>query len=111
MTVTVTGVLVYLAWVSSGVSYHRKWPVPPKWFRADIHCIGMYESGNGSDGRNLYGMLDGWRQAGGTGSASQASAGEQLYRAWLLYNWSRREFGDGWLPWKCCPGTARKCGF
>ena len=58
----------------------------------------MGESTDGAGSSNLYGMLDGWAAAGGTDSAWGASPGEQLYRAWVLWNM------DGWGPWATAPG-------
>jgi len=62
-------------------------------------CIRQAESGNGTTSRNVYGMLDGWAQADGHGSAAAASRAEQDYRAWLLWCWARRTFGDGYAAW------------
>lgn len=78
-----------------------KWPTPPGWwFKSPVvDCILTVESGNGRYSSNLYGMLDGWRQAGGTGSASSATRAEQDYRAYRLYLWALERFGYGWAPW------------
>lgn len=103
-TLAATAALV--TFMVAGSSQARRWPVPPAWFRHDVACIRLHESTNGRGSPNLYGMLDGWAQAGGRGWAGDASWGEQLYRTWLLYRWSLRRFGDGWLPWT----TAAVCG-
>jgi len=79
------------------------WPVPPAWFVQDSHCIAVHESGDGTNpaaGGNIYGMLDGWAQAGGSGVAGEHSRAEQLYRVWVLYNWALGVTGDGWSPWR-----------
>jgi len=79
----------------------RKWPSPPAWWMnsSDMRCVRTIESGNGRTSTNLYGMLDGWAVAGGSGSARYASYAEQHYRAWLL--WKR--FGmRAWCPWDGC---------
>ena len=81
----------------------KRWPEPPSWWKYSSYmtCVRVRESGNGRASTNLYGMLDGWREAGGYGSAWRATAAEQHYRAWLLW----RRFGCH-APWGrydgCC---------
>lgn len=81
----------------------KRWPKPPSWWlnSPGMKCVRNIESGNGRASRNLYGMLDGWAEAGGRGSAWNASYEEQHYRAWLLW---RRYGMSAWCPWDgCCP--------
>ena len=79
----------------------RAWPRPPAWWlQSDfMRCVRAVESANGRTSSNVYGMLDGWRVAGGSGSAGAATRAEQDYRAWLLW----RRYGTGaWRPWDGC---------
>jgi hypothetical protein len=85
------------------------WPQPPAWFLPDIACIERGESHDGHDPNangNLFGMLDGWGQAGGSYPVGGHSYHEQLYRAWVLYNWASEpaQGGNGWSPWTTAPG-------
>ena len=83
------------------------WRVPPATLLGAFQCLARWESGSGTTSRNIYGLLDGWAVAGGSGYAADHSPAEQLYRAWRLYQWSLARYGDGWLPW---PNSRRKCG-
>lgn len=66
----------------------------------DMIAVRKCESGNGKGGRNLYGMLDGWAEVGGKGSAWGAPVAEQHYRAWLF--WKRHGCHAGWGVWDGC---------
>jgi resuscitation-promoting factor RpfB len=67
------------------------------------------ETGGNADPRAVDGRFEGlyqfsigtWRSVGGKGRPSRAPAGEQHYRAWLL--WLR----DGLTPWPVCAKAAR----
>ncbi len=74
----------------------QAWPKPPaSWMTsAFAQCVRLRESGNGRGSSNIYGMLDGWRAAGGSGDAWHASRAEQDYRAYRL--WLRY----GVIPWR-----------
>ena len=91
-------VLVATLPVSAGA---RRWPSPPAWWLNSSYmtCVRIRESGNGRASSNLYGMLAGWSEAGGSGSAWSASRAEQHYRAWLLW---RRYGMRPWCPWDGC---------
>jgi hypothetical protein len=65
-----------------------------------MECVRTHESGNGRYSRNIYGMLDGWAQAGGRGKPEDATRAEQDYRAWLLFNWAARRYGSGTAAWR-----------
>ena len=70
-----------------------------------VRCeTGGVEGAASVDGRfeGLYQFSIGtWRSVGGKGRPSRATAGEQHYRAWLL--WLR----DGLAPWPSCAKNAR----
>lgn len=78
------------------------WPRPPGWWLNSSYmtCVRIRESGNGRASTNLYGMMDGWRAAGGYGSAWSASFEEQHYRAWIL--WRRYGCHQPWGRYDGC---------
>jgi len=86
-----------------GQTAQAQWPKPPSWWMNSSYmtCVRIRESGNGAASSNLYGMMAGWAEAGGRGSAWSASREEQHYRAYLLW----RKYGCH-QPWGrydgCC---------
>lgn len=80
----------------------KRWPSPPSWWlnSPNMVCVRLHESGNGRGSSNLYGMLEGWGAAGGSGSARYASRAEQHYRAWLL--WKRYGCHAPWGRYDGC---------
>lgn len=80
----------------------KRWPKPPSWWlnSPNMVCVRIRESGNGRGSSNLYGMLQGWGEAGGSGSAWSASVAEQHYRAWIL--WKRFGCHDPWGRYDGC---------
>src|SRR5215470_14781773 len=88
---------VRAAWGASSPPVRR---APAAWVASDFaRCVRARESSNGRGSSNLYGMLDGWRVAGGRGYAGDAPIVEQHYRAWRLW----RMLGDApWRPYDGC---------
>ena len=84
----------------------HRWPDPPAWWLQAASCVRQHEgwwtanTGNGYYGAYQFAATS-WWAVGGRGYASQASPGEQTYRAWLLYE------QVGWSAW---PNTSRLCG-
>lgn len=60
------------------------------------------DTGNGYHG-GLQFLSSTWARAGGTGDAAQASAAEQIYRAWIIW----RSHGGSWSEWG---DTRTACG-
>lgn len=99
------GFFVVLAlWLFGGAAHSESFPAPPKaWLNGEFaKCVRLRESHNGKDPAargNIYGMLDGWAEAGGTGRAGDHSRAEQDYRAYRLY----RRYGVWpWRPYDHC---------
>jgi hypothetical protein len=93
------------AWIP-GAKAQPKWPDPPAWFTRAALCIHRYESPdwhihNWPYSGGLQFLDSTWHTVGGHGQAGDASVGEQLWRAWLLYQQA------GWGAW---PNTSRICG-
>jgi hypothetical protein len=103
LLVSILAVFVLALCLTATASGKKRWPKPPAWWinSPGMKCVRYIESKNGAASTNLYGMLDGWGEAGGRGSAWNASPAEQHYRAWLLW---RRYGMSAWCPWDgCCP--------
>jgi hypothetical protein len=83
------------------------WRVPA-WFRQQALCVHHGESIDWHIVNPPYtgGMqfMDGtWQRVGGRGRASDASPGEQIFRAFLIW----KQDGGSWREW---PRTSRACG-
>ena len=114
-----------LAWLllAPANAQARVWPIPPAWWLYEAACIHKFEVGLGAypatyawplrwhdtDNPSSRGGLQiewgTWerRGVGGHGDPAAASMGEQLYRAWLIYE----QDGGSWREWT----TASLCGF
>jgi hypothetical protein len=95
----------------------KRWHAPPWWLREAVCIHGREGAWNDNTGNGYFGgmqfLRSTWTRAGGPYYAAfghpgdgrypfTASAREQLYRAWLVWN----RDGGSWREW----GTARACG-